>query len=331
MRLCLWSHVREANLRSGAFGLLVASCAVLLGSSLPAQAQLIINPIWDSTITSDPNASLIEGTIDSAINVYKNDISTPITVNINFAEVTSGLGQSSTYYGTVGYSTYRSALAAVATSADQLSALASLPVQTDNPVNGNASMAVTTANLRALGFNANPPTGQPDSFIGLNTSIMNLTRTNIDPSKYDLMSVVSHEIDEALGFGSALNGLANGAAAPTGAVWGMDLYRYDQNGNRSFNTGVNTQSYFSIDGGAIDLARFNQEGGGDYSDWYSYYGGVTPQVQDAYSTPGATPNLGVELRGLNVLGYSLTNSVPEPGTGALLLFGLCVGIVRRRK
>jgi hypothetical protein len=148
----------------------------------------------------------------------------------------SGLGASSTYYGTVSYSTYRAALAADATTAADATALASLPATTNNPVDGSPSMDVTTANLRALGFNANPPGGDPDGWVYLNTSIMNLDRISINPSKYDLMAVASHEIDEVLGFGSALNGLSNGAAAPTGAVWGMYLYRYDQSGNRSFNT-----------------------------------------------------------------------------------------------
>jgi hypothetical protein len=147
---------------------------------------------------------------------------------------------------------------------------------------------------------------------------MNLNRSSINPAKYDLMAVVSHEIDEALGFGSALNGLANGAAAPNGAVWGLDLFRYDQNGNRSLNTSLGSQAYFSLDG-TTDLARFNQTAGGDFSDFYSP-GGQTPQVQDAFGTPGSTPNLLIEKQMLDALGYNLIVAVPEPGT--LALFGL---------
>src|SRR5580693_10295605 len=59
--------------------------------------------------------------------------------------------------------------------------------------------------------------------------------------------------------------------------------------------------------GPTDLAQFNQVGSGDYGDWYSYYGGVVPQVQDAFSPPGTNPNLGVALRALDVLGYHLVS------------------------
>lgn len=55
--------------------------------------------------------------------------------------------------------------------------------------------------------------------------------------------------------GSALNGLAQNAAAPTGAVWGEDLFRYDQFGNRSLNTTLASPAYFSLDG-TTDLALF---------------------------------------------------------------------------
>ena len=69
---------------------------------------------------------------------------------------------------------------------------------------------------------------------------MNLTRTGTPTTKYDLLAAVSHEIDEVLGLGSALNGLKNGDPTPTGAVWGMDLYRYNATRVRSFNTSAGT-------------------------------------------------------------------------------------------
>jgi len=299
----------------------LAFIAIAVAYVTPARAGLVINPIFASSITSDDNAATIEATIDGAIQVYERSFFDPITVNIEFEEMSSGLGESETYYGTIAYSEYLSLLAADATTAADASALASLPAGPDNPVDGSPYMDVTTANLRALGIDVNPPEGQPDGFVLLNTSIMNLNRTSINPSKYDLMAVASHEIDEVLAFGSALNGLSNGAATPTGAVWGMDLYRYDQNGNRSFNTTLSSQAYFSINGGVTDLARFNQTGGGDFSDWYST-GPHTPEVQDAFGTPGATPNLGVELTALDVLGYDL--ETPEPATAALAAAALVV-------
>src|SRR5262249_18822012 len=155
-----------------------------------------------------------------------------------------------------------------------------------------------------LGFNVNPPAS--DGTITLNTSICNLDRTSVqDPNKFDLQSVTSHEIDEILGFGSVIGGpsVMNGDPVPTGRGQPDDLFRYDQNGNRTFDTQLATQAYFSIDGGTTRLARFNQAGGNDWGDWYSP-GGQTPQIQDAIGTRGATANLGVELRRLDILGFT---------------------------
>ena len=175
------------------------------------------------------------------------------------------------------------------TAADSI-ALANLPAGNDNPVNGNTQINLQLPNARALGIsNALPPAGKTDGTVSLNTSLMNLSRSSINPGKYDLMSTAMHEIDEVLGIGSALTGLANGGAAPTGAIWGEDLFRYTAAGTRSFDTNASTQAYFSLDG-KIDLAQFNQHSPGDFNDWYSYpSGGNPPRVQDAFATPGARP------------------------------------------
>jgi hypothetical protein len=273
--------------------------ALTLLARLAANGNIVINPTFDSTITSDPNAATIEASIRSAIQSYQDVLHDPITVNITFKETTSGLAASSSYIGAISYSSFRSALAAAAPTSAKTTALAHLPTGPNNPVNNNASVTLTTANLRALGFSANTSV---DGFVWLNTSIMNLSRNSTDPSKYDLISAAMHEIDEVLGFGSALDGLANGAAAPTGPAWVLDLYRYDQNGNRSLNTSSSALSYFSLDG-VTRLVQFNQDSRGDFSDWFSV-SAHTPRVQDAFGTPGAAPNLGVELTALDTLGYN---------------------------
>jgi hypothetical protein len=282
----------------------IAKLVILLAfaRAFPAQG-LTITPTFDSSITGDPNAATIIATINSVIALYEANFSDPITVTITFQETGSGLGASSSFFVSRTYSNFRSHLASDATTFDDSVALAHLPGGTVNPVNGNTDVNLTTANARAIGFSANPPAGENDGTILLNTSIMNLDRTSIDFSKYDLFAVAAHEIDEVLGFGSALNGLSNGDPTPTGAVWTMDLFRYDQNGSRSFDTALSTQAYFSIDSTNL-LVRFNQDAGGDFSDWFSS-GAHTPRVQDAFATPGATPNPGIELIGLDVLGYNL--------------------------
>jgi len=283
-------------------------------------SSFIIVPTFDSTITSDPNAAIIESTIKSTIGVYEATFTDPITVKITFQEMSSGLGQSSTFFDTVSYSSYLTALTADAKSCNDAIALAHLGAGPNNPVNNNPNINVKLPNLRAVGIMESPPLGQPDGTIGLNTSIMNLSRTGLqDSSKYDLMAVVSHEINEVLGLGSALPTPQNETIFPE------DLFRYDSSGARNFTTSGDN-AYFSIDG-TDDLARFNQDSGGDYGDWWST-GAHTPQVQDAFGTPGAQPNLGVEVTALDVIGYDVA---PEPGTVILLGTGLVIAGLQRRK
>ena len=93
---------------------------VMLCSHTQAYAGITINAIFDSSITSDPNAAAIEGTISQAINVYQTTLTNPITVAINFSEMSGGLGQSSSFFATGPYTTYYNALVATQTSANQL-------------------------------------------------------------------------------------------------------------------------------------------------------------------------------------------------------------------
>ena len=282
------------------------------------------------------HAATIEGTINTAIAAYESKISTPITVRMGFGEMTSGLGASSSYFGNISYSSYLAGLNSHASSANDVTALSVLNPEGSavNPVNGNANINVKTANLRAIGINANAPSGQSfdgltngqwDGTIQLNTSLTTPGSAGT-ASQYSLLAVTEHEMDEVLGMGSALPDIPNGTIFPT------DLFRYTSSGARSFTT-VGDNAWFSING-TTDIVQFNQSGGGaDYGDWHS---STTPQVQDAFGTPGSSPTLGAsELTNLDVIGYNLTvTSTPEPGSMALFA-GLGItgagALLRRRK
>ncbi len=134
---------------------------VLLCSHTQAYAAgLTIIPTFDSSITSLPGAAAIEGAINSAITAVESSITSPnnITVSIDFQNMSSGLGQSLTTEYFVTYYDYYNAFKAVATSPNQLTALASLgtaPTSTasPNPVTGSNLMLITSAEGRNLGFN----------------------------------------------------------------------------------------------------------------------------------------------------------------------------------
>ncbi len=274
----------------------------------PPLTGLIIVPTWDSTITSDPNAAAIEATINNAIQVYETKFSDPITVNIKFAEMTTGLGMSSTFFSTLSYTTFYNALVADAKTANDVTALAHVPLNGGiDPVDNTGSIRVTTANQRAIGFSANPPL---DGTISLNISLINIDRISINGSKYDLMAVASHEIDEVLGTAC---GLGEANSRP------VDLFRYNSLGARTYTTSGD-DAWFSIDGGVTRLVQYNQQAGADYGDWWSN-GPRTPRVQDAVGTPGATPNLGVELTVLDVVGYDLVIPAPTPTIQSVIRIG----------
>jgi hypothetical protein len=64
----------------------------------------------------------------------------------------SGLGQSTFFIYTRPYSTVRAALGADAKSADDATAMLNTPSGITNPINGNASLAIKSANGRAIGL-----------------------------------------------------------------------------------------------------------------------------------------------------------------------------------
>jgi hypothetical protein len=300
----------------------MATRLVVLAVMVAAQGQTIrsalgltITPTFDSTITSDPNASAIQATINQAIAFYQATFSDPITVTIKFQKLTSNteIGHSDWWWYNVPYSTFRGRLADDSTSADDSLALAHLPNISSNPVTGTSGIDVKTATIKALGIVGNYPSQLSGGFDGIIS--LNIAKTfppKAQSGNYSLLMTTEHEINEILGLASNLPSPGFNAPYPE------DLYRYDSAGNRSFTT-TGDNAYFSIDGASF-LARFNQNSSGDYGDWWCA-GVHTPQVQDAFLTTGVTPAPGVDLIALDVIGYNLT-SVPEPA----MLAATCLGI-----
>lgn len=103
---------------------------------------------------------------------------------------------------------------------------------------------------------------------------------------------------------------------------------------RSYTTNPLATAFLSVNGSTC-LAQFdNQNDGGDWGDWQSNPrpGGVGPQVQNAFATPGAFPTLGPnEITALEAIGYDLAPSTPEPTTFAMLGVALIAGGMLGRK
>jgi|SRR6266850_2193112 len=268
-------------------------------------AGLTIIPTFNANIDA-----ATQTVINNAIAFYQNTFSNNITVNIEFHNMSTGLGQSVFFVFNVPYPSYRTALGANATSADDATALANTPSGSTNPVTGSPNILVKSPNGRAIGINlpemSFPPGSPCPMFTGSGCIGLNVTLAN---SHGVLTAAVEHEIDELLGLGSALHGTTTPANP-----WTEDLFRWASPGVRSFAANGSTtnpcssapMSFFSIDGGTTDLNQFNNcNNGGDYGDWITH----TPsQVQDAFTNGTGSPSLSVtssEVRALDVIGYNV--------------------------
>ena len=324
---------------------LALGCTAVFAATLAApSAQALTINTYTSGFTSAELAL-----INNAVNFYQTTFSDAITVDIGIQAIGSGLGQSQTYVGVTSYSSYRTLLAADATSSDDATALASLPLTASGGITPNVTMKLATA--RAVGFNApagpssslfcNAIPGLPaniDSCIGINTSLT--TATPFTPGKYYFLTVLEHEMDEVLGTGSDLST----GGIFTGNMSVEDLFRYNAPGSREwarYACDANFRgptAYLSLDGGNTNLANFNNcNNNGDYGDYV--YQDVPAQVQDAFGTPGGglfLTSSSTEIRDLDALGYTRAAAVvatPEPASLVLLATGFAgiAGVARRRK
>jgi hypothetical protein len=347
----------------------ILSAMALLGAILPAvhASTLTITPTFDSTITSDPNAAVIEGAINTAIQTIENTYKNNVTLTIYFQEG-GGLGESNTAVYSESYKTYYDAL--VASNADP-AAIAGLDTSGGdadtnggiNPVSGTHTIELKPADAAAVGISLpdgcvptsssgdvpNVCGGGPgtayDGIISLNTGITFPPNSN-SGSYYDLVSVAEHEIDEVMGLGSALENcdptdtsdtagcqtgtinLANDTVYGTGSP--QDLFRYTAaTGGVLSNLSVNCSSPGSAYFAyGANTGEINQLNNACNDDDFGDWSN-SGYVQSAVGTPGITPAYGTsEIDAMSAIGYEL--AAPEPGTLGLMGASL-IGLVFLRK
>jgi uncharacterized membrane protein len=237
----------------------------------------------------------------------------------------TGLGESQWRYSLVSYSSFRDALAAAATDANDNTAITvSAP-----PVNPYSSdmVGLVSPLQRALGLTpvfgvetdgiTSCRLGTAACYDGVitvsNNQPLYFRTGSILDTQYDFFTVVEHETDEILGTASCAIG-----SGCINAVFPADYFRYHSDGTRSFAAGSNdscsssdsTNACFSIDGVRMLQQYDNLDNGLDAGDWITNCG--NPLVQDGVGCPGVAGvdiSATAEILVLDVVGYTLTSSL----------------------
>ena len=300
--------------------------AVIWCSPAKSDAAFVINPTYDSTVTSLTSGPITFSQVKSAFEyaasqfdaTYTDDITINITVAASSAIPGVG-GSSDRFGGPYTYSQVKGFLTADQHGAADATAVSNMSAA--DPTNGGAFW-LTRPQSKALGQLLGTSVVNDGTFT-FNTSY-NYT---FDPAHRAVAGVIyfvgiaEHEISEIMGRTAGLGGLTLGGNP---AFMANDLFRYTALGAHSVDL-TDSDAYFSIDGGLTDLKNFNPPGGGDLSDWTN---SSPPDAFDAHVIIGSEEDMcPSDSTALDVFGFD----VPEPGTASALLVMSLVPICRRRR
>lgn len=272
-----------------------------------AAANLVFNVTYDANVPAAAQAAF-----NSLISTYQNLFTNKLTFNVNVNFGVTGLAQSFGARIPVAYTAWRAAMlaGAVENPANKylVAAAASLPAA--DPI-GKGNVVLLPTNARIMGFSTNNAVDTTLTF----SNAPNTWEYNgvSNPDLFDFLAAAAHEVDEVLGVNSSI---ASGTL-PADDYAAEDYFRYTAPGTRLITNTPTANVYFSWDGGATNVARFNQDpGAGDINDWiYGDFGCPAmppgPYIQDAGGCPGDVVPLGragsPEVIVLSSFGYISAN------------------------
>jgi hypothetical protein len=222
---------------------------------------------YDASVNTAPAAFKTD--VQAVVNYFESLFTDPISFNLHvgYGEVhgttmdPGNLGQSYAFFDSYSYAAVKTALAGDSKTADDATAVATLPASDPDPSTHTWYMA--EAEQKALGLLADSTT--IDAYVGFckpSNATFDYDRSNgITSGQFDFIGTVMHELTEVMGRNLAVNtNFIN--SQPT--VTPLDLFHYSASGTRSFSLG----GYFSFDNGTTNLDPFNTlNDGSDPGDW----------------------------------------------------------------
>jgi len=258
-----------------------------------------INLIYDSSTAGAPAAFFTA--MNYCVQYLDSLITNNITVNIDvgWGEVGGGsvaagdTGQGGAEGIMLSYAQLKAALLAHSNSAADASAYANLP---GADISNGAGFLVAAAEAKAWGL-ISATGAELDGVVGFDTSTpWNFSTSNLAVAgEYSFVSVALQELTHALG-------RSIGVTAGT-PLTVLNLFKFASPG--TIQAAVGGAAYFSVDGGATNLANFATTS--DYSDWSNT---VPNDAFDAFFSSGTAYTMSAtDITLMNVLGYSVNSSM----------------------